>query len=294
MLTLSHTKKELYKRCPMAYYIHYVLKLREKKVGSALPFGSAIDSAQEILLQTRDIGQAKEMFIEKWSRPVINTKVVTENFEEVIRFSKSDLDLGLFEKDEEATPWESLKRKGLMLLDGYNEQVMPLIKEVIGTQVKVSMKNSAGDEIVGYIDGILQLKLENNPIVITDNKTSSVQYKEDILQTIDGAQVALYGHMANEMGIDYDLEGYIVLDKKIRKTTKTGPRVRTQVIVDKAPKSIVYETLDDFNNVLYNIKMGRFESNSPNCDTYFGKCPCTAFIESDGTNYDDFVYVGRK
>lgn len=292
MLTLSNTKKNLYQRCPMAYYIHYILKLREKKVGSALPFGSAIDDAQGILLTTKDIDKAKDEFIKRWTNPVINSKVIKKDYEKHIRFSKSDSDTGLFDKDEEITPWESLKRKGLMMLDGYNEQIMPEIKEVLQVQKYVKVENRSGDRIIGYID--LVAKMSDGKTYIIDNKTSSVTYDENILNTMDCGQLASYSYSGAKMGIEHDGVGYIVLDKKIRKTTKTGPRVRTQIILGKPPKEIVNKTLADYNDVLYNIKMGMFQSNSPNCDTYFGKCPCTKFIESDGTNYNDFTYVGRE
>lgn len=282
MIKLSHSAKELYKRCPKAYYIHYMLNLRKKVVGSALPFGSAIDAALEVLLKEKDLVKAKEIFKTKWFTFEINKKEVFGPETTQIRYYKADMDPTMFEEGEVATQHESLYRKGLMFLEAYNEQVVPKVKKVLGTQIPISIKNAMGDEIVGFID--LKCEWEDGRILIVDNKTSSRAYKTDIIQTVEASQLALYGFADKE----HDALAYFVINKEIRK--KKEPRVVIQTIIDKAPKEVIEKTLDSFDQTLYNIRNGLFPSNNPNCFAYGEECTCQLF-EREG--YTAFDYVGK-
>lgn len=282
MIKLSHSAKELYKRCPKAYYIHYMLNLRKKVVGSALPFGSAIDSGLEVLLKEKDLNKAKDQFKDKWFSFEINKKPVNGPETDQIRYYKSDMDLAMFNEGETPKEHESLYRKGLMFLEAYNEQVIPKIKRVLGTQIPISIKNAMGDEIVGFID--LKCEWEDGRILIVDNKTSGRAYKTDIIQTVDASQLALYGFVDKE----HDALAYFVINKEIRK--KKEPRVVIQTIIDTAPKEIVEKTLDSFDQTLYNIRNGLFPSNHPDCFAYGEECTCQLF-EREG--YTAFDYVGK-
>lgn len=290
MIQLSHTQKELYLRCPKAYYITYILKLREKKVGSALPFGSAIDDGVDYLLKNKDkkdaLSKAKELFLNKWMNPTINYKKITKDYEKYINYSKSDsIEDFLLEKSDDNNPHTILMRKGLSMLDAYYEQIIPRIKKVIGTQVKYETFNDIGDKIVGV--GDLECIWEDGSHVLFDNKTSSAKYKETKIKE-EGGQLALYDMISNFKNEEV---GYIVIPKKFRKLKE--PICEIQVLKEPVCKDLAQKTLDEYLEVLYNIKMGNFPSNHPNCDTFFGKCICQKWIESEGTNYEDFEFVGK-
>jgi ATP-dependent helicase/DNAse subunit B len=280
MIRLSHSAKELYNRCPKAYFLHYYLNLRKKQVGSALPFGSAIDAGLETLVLEKDLAKAKDTFIKKWENFEINKKLV-KGTEANLRYYKADLDLNLFKEDEIPTNHESLKRKGLMFLDAYEKQVLPKIKKVLGTQIPISIKNQEGDEIIGFID--LKCEWEDGRILIVDHKTSSKPYKADVIQT-DSAQLATYGLADKE----HDAVAYFVINKEIRKVKE--PKVQIQTIIDKVPDEIVKKTIDNFDQVLYSIRNGHFSSNNPNCFAYGEECTCQLF-EREG--YSAFDYVGK-
>ena len=49
-MKVSYSKIDKYKTCPRMYYNHYILRLRERQLSSALFFGSAIDEALNCLL----------------------------------------------------------------------------------------------------------------------------------------------------------------------------------------------------------------------------------------------------
>lgn len=283
MLKLSHTAKELYMRCPKAYYIHYFLNLRKKTVGSALPFGSAIDKALDVLLHEKDVEKAKTTFNENWDIVEINKKKIKiSEAGDKIRFYKSDTDPNMFSEGEEVTPYESLRRKAFLFLEQYSKDVLPRIKQMGPSQRSVSVSNSDGDIIKGFID--FECIWEDGSRIIFDNKTSSRPYKEDIIET-EAYQLAIYA----EAQPDHDKVGYIVIDKNIRKIKE--PKVKIQVITGKISEELRKKTLDQYDHVLYNIRKGHFPSNAPNCDAYGEECTCVLF---DREGYTAFDYVGDK
>lgn len=297
MIQLSHTAKELYLRCPLAYYMHYILNLREEKVGSALPFGSAVDDALNVLLMEKDLEKAKTAFEKILREPKINGKTLDlQTNPENVRYSKSDFDPALFTEKElddlegkqDLASYESLKRKGFMFLDQYNEQIMPKIKKVHEVQKFVQVKNSLGDKIVGYVDFICEW--EDDRLLIVDNKTSSMKYKDDVIKK-EAKQLAFYQE-AVRMQYPSDAVAYIVMNKKIRK--RKEPKVVIQEIIDNVPEDLYNKTFDEFDEVLYNIRMGRFYSNTPECDMPWGKCVCKKYHESGGVDASGLIKVTKS
>jgi hypothetical protein len=282
MIKLSNTAVDKYLACPKAYYIHYMLKLRPKVVGSALPFGSAIDEGLNSLLKGKTLEESYKLFCEKWDNFEINKKMVEGKSTDKIKYYKSDIDESLFDDNETCTPHESIKRKALFFLTDYQKEILPNIKEVMGIQVPIQIKNTEGDQIIGFIDFIAKWK--NDKVIIFDNKTSSRKYEEDKIEK-EGKQLALYFE-----GCPYkaDEVGYIVIEKVLR---KKDPRVRIQVLTGLPSKELTQKTIDNFDTVLYNIKNGNFQSNHPNCETFGGEeCTCQLF-EREG--YKAFDYVGE-
>lgn len=284
MIKLSHTAKELYKRCPLAYYMHYILGLREKVVGSPLPFGSAIDEGLNVLLEGKTLAQAKKAFNVMWEFPEINGDKVLGRETDLIRYSKSDTKDGLSDD-----PWESLRLKGEMLIEAYQEEIMPQIKSVLSIQKPISIKNDQGDIIRGFADIIVET--QDGKKLLIDNKTSSQPYKQDaVLEGDKAPQLALYyDHLKEQYNLDG--AGFYVLEKYIR---KTEPRTRVQVVTGVPTDEMIEKTFDDFDHVLYNIRMGLFPSNHPNCNTYFGDCICNKYAPSHGHDLSGLVKVKRR
>ena len=92
--------KELYLKSPRAYFYHYHLYLREKKMGSALFFGSLIEKGLDVLFKGGTLEQAIETFKKNFKTTTVNNKVEDLSSSSNIRYSKADLDLDVFTEKE--------------------------------------------------------------------------------------------------------------------------------------------------------------------------------------------------
>jgi len=199
--------------------------------------------------------------------------------------------------------WLVMKHKGLLMLQAYRKKVLPKLNKVFKVQHKISMSNSDGDEIVGYVDLIADVK--GHGIVILDNKTSSMEY--DASSVLTSPQLSLYMHILEE---EYKTRkaGYIVMRKSIIKNRKKicskcghdgsgkahktcdalidgkrchgewnetiDPDVHIQFIVDEIPKQTEAIVLENINSTNEAIKAGHFTRNFNSCHNHFGsKCP---------------------
>lgn len=111
--------------------------------------------------------------------------------------------------------WLVMKHKGMLMLQAYRKKVIPKLNTVYKVQHKISMSNSEGDEIIGYVDLIADVK--GYGVVILDNKTSSMEY--DASSVLTSPQLSLYMHILEE---EYKTRkaGYIVMRKSIIKNRK--------------------------------------------------------------------------
>lgn len=296
MLKLSHSQKELYLRCPMAYYIKYMLRMQEETTSSALIFGTAIDEGVSALLENvaelraatmseeQSLGFAIARFQEKWFEPEINKVKVDIETTKLVKYSKKDLDESLFKKGEVATPWESLNRKGQLIIETYSKEIIPKIKRVIAIQKEISLTNDIGDSITGFVDFIAEFY--DHGVLLVDNKTASKAYAPDAIQK-EGEQLQIYDIAVSEE-IKLDGVGFCVMEKDIR---KKDPKVRITLLVDKPRQENEEALLQKFSQVALDIKMGRFESKHPECKTFWGICPCQSFNPNDPKG---FVHVPRK
>lgn len=208
--------------------------------------------------------------------------------------------------------WLSLRRKAYILVRGYYEQILPLIKEVVTTQVEVEMTSPDGDIVRGFVD--LVGRLQDDTVVVFDNKTSSIDYAADSVRTSE--QLALYKALLTEYvntenakwSVPVDKAGYLVLNKKIVKViSKTcqscghvavrgarhetcnamisgkrcngkwtkkleGFECKTQVIIDDISEEMLDKVMDRINSVNQNIKSEIFDENRSNCIKPWGKC----------------------
>ena len=289
MINLSHTAKEKYMDSPRAYYLHYLLNLREEKCGSALFFGNAMDNGLNVLLLERDLEKAKQEFDKQMRTFSYNNETLDILKTDKIKYSKSDLDESLIPEDteEHLKAWTSLRAKGMMFLEAYYKEILPKIKKVLAVQQYIDIRNEAGDKIIGFIDLICEW--EDGRVIIFDNKTSSVDYKQDKLQD-DAPQLATYMESSIAKKLNVTHQGYIVISKKIR---KKEPRVRIDVIIDQVPETLIEKTFNDYNKVLAGVKRGEFQC-SGTCDKPWGKCPYKAYCESDGADLTGLVKLEKK
>lgn len=259
-MRISHSASNLFSECGYKYFLNYFRKLRPINNKSPLAVGDAIDTGLNHLLETRNTEEAVEKFKERWS------KVARAGN---IDYSKSDVEEHLLDdvviKKESDRGYYSWLKKGEILIREYNDQVMPLIKEVIKVQIDDVMENEEGDELVVKTDFIC--KWHTGEVILFDNKTSSVKYTEDSVRT--SPQLAVYFHALRDK-YKIDKCGYIVIPKKVNKQKK--PLVKIEVIIDEIPQNVIDNTLEVFHNNLDKIKQAQFQKNTESCIGIYGKC----------------------
>ena len=201
--------------------------------------------------------------------------------------------------------WLALKRKGALLLQAFNTQVVPKITKVISTQKRAEIEDPAtGDKIVGYIDMILELEGYDKPIVF-DLKTSAQPYEQHQLDV--SPQLTLYAAMEAK-NHNTNLVGYIVLQKNIGKdsiahcdkcnvkkntrhvTCNATPignircngnwietkvlRPEVQIMVAEKSQEQIDDLLTDYSNIILAMKNNVVFKNVDQCNSWFGaKCP---------------------
>lgn len=250
--------------CAYKFFLSYLMRFRPKAKRSPLAFGDSIDVGLNTLLETRDLDLAIAKFSDQW---------ITYR-DKGIQFSKSDLEAHLFEANENPDAWESLNRRGRILLEEYNEQIMPRIKEVIAVQIDDTVKNEHGDELVIKTDFICVW--EDGRRILFDNKTSSQKYADDSVRT--SPQLATYFETLKEK-YALDVAGYIVIPKKINKKKK--PRVAISVIIDQIDEETFHKTLEEYDQVLADIKSAHFPQNKKECMGKFGRCEFYNYCHSN-------------
>ncbi len=198
--------------------------------------------------------------------------------------------------------WLSCKKRGKLLVEAFQRDLLPQITKVIAVQKKISIKNDEGDQLTGYVDYELELKDYTGPI-ITDVKTSGMFYDKHALNSSD--QLAIYG--AAE-GIDKI--GYMILIKSIKhekscdacKSVRINGRLKkcaeegckgrytdirsyamTQLLVRDMREGEAEEVVEDFSDVLVAIKNGVNWKNPSSCFNYNKKC-----------EYYDYCWGGKK
>lgn len=258
-MKISFSSCNKYYECGFKFFLHYYRKLRPVQERSSLIFGSAIDEGLNKLLLTKNLNDAENIFLEYWNH---------YKLEKNLKYSKADLETHLLSEvtgEVQADSWASLKQKGLIILKEYNEQVIPKIKNVIQVQIDDAIKNDSGDELTVKTDFIAEM--HDGSIVLFDNKTSSVKYEADSVKKSE--QLATYYEALQEK---YKVThcGYIVIPKVTRK--KKLPVIEIEIIIDKVDEKTIEETFKKFETTLDAIKEAKFEKNTNNCISKYGKC----------------------
>lgn len=290
---LSFSAAQKYKTSPRAWYLHYVLRLREKNLSSALFFGAALDQALNALLEARRDGRelplavAQEIFTAAWTTAKVDDKEVDLSVPGVVKFSKADGDLSILTLDDKAEiettfrdeVWVAMKRKGLMMIEAYVEQILPRIKEVIFVQKDIRLENEHGDVFVGFVD--FCAVWEDGRTILFDNKSSSVVY--DPNSATNSEQLATY-YEATRDEVKVDAVGFIVLPKKVRK--KKAPLIPIDVVIGDVSEEVIEKTFRMYDEVLDGIKNERFE-----CTRHLEDGCCSA---PWGCTYRNYCLSGGK
>jgi hypothetical protein len=320
-MRLSNTSKNKYVMSPKAWYLHYIRGLREEVVGSALPFGTAMDNALNVLLDNKKDGKSDcpyEMFEKCWAKQEINGKKENLKKSDKVRYYKSDFNELLITPEDEKLiskgyhkEWVCLRRKAYLLLDAYEKQVMPHLSEIIKVQEYIKIVSDNGEDyIMGYLDFVAKFKLDesaldcytdekeinkllelkkyDDKVILFDNKTSSIKYKPESVK--ESGQLGLYTSNISE---DHkaDHEGYIVLPKKNFRKTKT-PSIPIQIIIDDVLDETIDKEFSDYLKVFEGIKHGHFPCNKENCKSNPFGCPYKNYCETGST--EGLVKVGSK
>lgn len=324
-IRLSHSAAEKFRTCGALYKHHYIDRIRPVAQGSALFFGSAVDDALNVLLESKKeiltyefdesvsiLQQAQDEFDTLWCEQLeninieyfksdIDTSVLLDiDLEAIAEFDKEVEDHKEFLKEcfailknkekmcEEdqalynRIAWHCLYRKGIMLIEAYNNDIMPQIHTVFDIQKKVELPDEHGNLLIGYIDAIVSFIDAPDRKVILDNKTSSKPYKEDSVRT--SPQLATY---CEAEGIEKG--AFAVVEKAIR---KREPRTRTQLIIDKIPEKLLDETFEMYDNVLEGIENEEFDKNYDSGCFMFGRpCQYYGYCRSNGNNKDGLEEV---
>jgi PD-(D/E)XK nuclease superfamily len=200
--------------------------------------------------------------------------------------------------------WLSLKRKGKIMLKALEEQFLPKVKKVLATQKRSKVEDAVtGDQVVGYIDMIVELEGYDKPVIL-DLKTSSFPYDQSQLDL--SPQLTIYAAMEAK-NYNTDLVGYVILNKNIPKLEtaycktcgykrltrhKTCdnlmpngdrchgdwleskiPNLQVQVMIDKKSQDKINSQLLDAGAIIQAMKLGIVYKNTSKCeDWYGGKC----------------------
>lgn len=366
-IKLSHSSRQKWLQCGHSYKLHYIDKLRPVTLSSALVFGSAIDNALNVLLPSKDLEAAKLEFNKNWEQGENSLReLVDMPLNPNLEYSRYDLESDLLTKadwkdlfkrdskffdtkkriEEEKKSWLeipeeermvlnyanwlSLQKKGELLLQAYNEKIMPNIKEVLAVQMSVELDDGNGNILNGIIDAVV--RLQDDRVCILDNKTTSTEYDEDSVRSSE--QLATYKAILNIFAEDpdhpwehkIDCCGYAVLSKKlINNTTKickkcgniaTGKHktcdahvdgkrcngdwdkqvsfeVKTQFIVGEISDEYAESVLENASTVKSCIEQGLFPKNYSACDNMFGR-KCVFFSKCHGNKMDGLVKLEKK
>lgn len=94
-----------------------------------------------------------------------------------------------------------MNQKGHLMLEAFHRDILPHITEVISTQLKVDVKNPAGDTIIGYIDLVCRMDgyklpcgriLTDEDLVVADIKTAGVYFWAKLDNLADSDQLDTY------------------------------------------------------------------------------------------------------
>jgi PD-(D/E)XK nuclease superfamily len=272
-MRLSHSAVETLKQCSLKYKLHYVDRMRSKRMSSALAFGVCFDEALNELLLNKDLNKSISVFKEKWLPFADN---------EYVDYYKSDLVMELIHDwvPESLYNWYSMYRKGVGMLASYEANILPRIKAVKGLQERIALHgyddrgNETEDSITGIIDFIADVEMDDGVVVtaIIDNKSASKLYPKNAVLTKE--QTALYS-MAHA---DIEYAAFAVVCK--------APPFKTQLLIGKPPEELKDRVIDNFVTACHTINEADFIPNRKACWSFGMACPYLSYCNGKGFSKD--------
>lgn len=166
---LSHSSTSRYLKCPKSYELHYQKKIRPTVSSAALFFGSALDEAfNTILLKS---GDAKEVFISKWSKAFINRTLVELPKSTQIVYAVADCDADLLTKQDEQLLQKHLE--DLKLDDYLLGSPIEILKQVQAFKKQVPHRVFRYEEF-SYLNYASWLSMARKGVMILDEYAKSV------------------------------------------------------------------------------------------------------------------------
>lgn len=302
---LSHSQLSKYQSCGKEYEYHYIKRIRPTRTKAYFPFGSAFDKASEMLVKSRSLDAAKQVFTDHWTKQEINGQMVELEHYDGLVYSKYDYDADFLSGDQQTDnldvlSWRCLHVKGHVMLEALHRDILPRLGEVLSTQEEINLRNEDGDEVVGYSD--IVAVFDNVPTVL-DIKTSSIDYDEDAV--LVSQQLSLYVHSLFDK-YQTRKAGFIVISKRINKNKKkkctkcgvdgSGTSHKTcsntvdgkrchgefavtmsfsttaKAIIDDIPEQTEHIVLENVDVINKAIKQQIFPRNLNNCKGKYGTC----------------------
>lgn len=294
-IKLSFSSCQRYMSSPMSYFLHYIAKIRPVDKGSALFFGSSVDEGLNSLLidkmegRSIDLEKAKNEFLKSFTITSFNGEDLNLSIPGVVKFSKADYDESILTEEDRNSgldqSWCSLKNKGFIIIEEFNEQVIPKLDKVLAVQLEINIKNETGDEFTGKTDFIAVI---DGKTWLVDNKTTSVSYKAS--SASESGQLATYYDFLKD---DYKLDGvmFITLSKTVLKRKK--PRINIKFISGQISEELIQKTFEEFDAVLEGIKNKQFEC-SRNCLKNPWGCSYRSYCNSEGSDLTGLVKLEKK
>ncbi len=238
--------------------------------------------------------------LDKWADELLDEKRRSwmEVFDEVNSAIKEDkplddAELAFYDR----VMWSCCRIRGMAMLQAFSDDILPQVdltrREHFAAQREVSMSNTEGDKVVGYVDYVLFLK--DHGWVIIDLKTAGQPYSMHKLDTSE--QLRTYVAAIGEE-IGSRKAGYAVLLKKVKidkvcnkcdaprqgvaKKCKTKDcdgeyakatlRGETQLIIKDFRDEELDDILDDYMNVAVAIKNEVNFKNTESCFAFGRRC----------------------
>lgn len=303
MKKLSKSAYDKYTSCPEMHRLHYVEKIRPILTGSALVFGSAMDTALNSLLE-KSSEDPWTVFDQAWNTTLIGKNVEFIRESTNILWDASDFDPLMLTEGELDFVLEYMQGLGYGGTDavGTIEGIFKKIgrngtkfnelsenqKKSLSFACHLSMTKKAHLMIDTYINealptiekvlsvqetveldnvmGVLDIKaIVDGKETVVDNKTAKTPY--GAYQLEESIQIPLYNKLTNT-----DNGLYIVLNKKIIHN-KRGKRCNIQILPFTTTKEQQNLVFDSMKEVATHIKNGVYYKNLNSCAKYYG-APC--------------------
>ena len=159
-------------------------------------------------------------------------KNVKQLIKDLIKFRDNDYIRDLTDEEKYFLHYTNvlcMLKKGLMMLESFNSDILPHISKLHGTQVKISIKHPDGHEVMGYIDVLCEMEgyklangrvLKKGEVVVLDVKSAGTYSwkKHDNLDTAPQLDTYLVSEQVQDLakeltGEETNLVGYAVTSK---------------------------------------------------------------------------------